>query len=159
MLGRKLRLVVAGDGPTAAECRKIAQRFGVDLEMLGWVDGPRRIELLRRADALVVPSLWPEPFGMVGLEGACVGLPSVAYDVGGVREWLVPGESGELARPFEVDELAHALVRLFDSESRHHELRIGAWKKARTMTPEAHLAGLLSVFERAMMVAGSDKKD
>ena len=153
MLGWTLSLSVAGDGPLAEECRELALRFGVSLKMRGWVDGAERVALLRRVDALVVSSLWPEPFGMVGLEGGCVGLPSVAYDVGGVRDWLLPGESGELAPPFDVGELARGIVRALASESHYHVLRVGAWKRASTMTPRAHLASLLSVFERTVAVA------
>ena len=49
------------------------------------------------ADLLVVPSLWPEPFGLVGLEGARSRLPAAAFAVGGIPDWLRSGVNGYLA--------------------------------------------------------------
>jgi len=49
------------------------------------------------ASVFVVPSVWPEPFGMVGPEAMRYGLPVVAFDAGGIKEWLIHGENGFLA--------------------------------------------------------------
>src|SRR5262249_7597148 len=92
-----LTLTVAGDGPERRLLELAAAESGVPAECVGWVDGPPRERLLRSADLLVVPSTWPEPFGLVGLEAGCVGLPSVGFSVGGVPDWLLPEESGVLA--------------------------------------------------------------
>jgi glycosyltransferase involved in cell wall biosynthesis len=51
---------------------------------------------LRSATVLAMPGTWPEPFGLVGLEAGALGVPAVAFDVGGIREWLRPGENGYL---------------------------------------------------------------
>lgn len=146
ILGRRLRLVAAGSGPRVDECRSVARAVGADVELLGWVDGERRLALFEQSDLLVVPSLWPEPFGMVGVEGACVGLPSAGYDVGGIRDWLLPGVTGELARPFDVGELASAITRALGDPAHHHKLRLGAWTRARSATSDAHLSALMSLF-------------
>jgi glycosyltransferase involved in cell wall biosynthesis len=45
---------------------------------------------------MVLSSVWPEPFGAVGLEGMRYGLPVVAFDAGGIREWLINNETGFL---------------------------------------------------------------
>ena len=57
----------------------------------GWVDETQRAALFGGSGVLALPSTWPEPFGLVGLEAAAHGMPAIAFDVGGVREWLVPG--------------------------------------------------------------------
>src|SRR6185369_14424815 len=72
-LGRPLHLTVAGDGPELGRCQRLAKSFGVDADFVGWVGSKQRGELLRKADVLIVPSLWPEPFGLVGIEAAAVG--------------------------------------------------------------------------------------
>jgi glycosyltransferase involved in cell wall biosynthesis len=106
---------------------------------------------MRAADVLVVPSVWPEPFGMVGIEAGSVGLPAIAYAVGGIPDWLIPGVSGESApgeRP-NPQQLAEAIVRALGDPDHHQRLRIGAWEVARRFSPEAHLERLLPVLKAA----------
>ncbi len=99
---RRLRTPIAltmiGDGPPRQQWEALARRLGVSCRFTGWIDDERRFELVRHADLLAVPSLWPEPFGLSGLEAAAQGVPAIAFDVGGVREWLRDGVSGILVR-------------------------------------------------------------
>jgi glycosyltransferase involved in cell wall biosynthesis len=86
--GVALPLVVAGTGPLRAELEKEAAAGGVPaLEVLGWVSRERLSALYARAAALLMPSRWQEPFGIVGIEALSFGVPVVAYDSGGVSEW------------------------------------------------------------------------
>jgi glycosyltransferase involved in cell wall biosynthesis len=151
ILGRPLHLTVAGDGPQRVALETMARRAGLRAEFTGWIGASRRVELMRAADILAVPSIWPEPFGLVGIEAGCVGLPAVAYAVGGIPDWLSPGESGELAPgdPPSVRGLAEALVRALADPAHLAHLRHGAWQMARRYTPERHLAALEAVFHDA----------
>lgn len=47
--------------------------------------------LYARAGALLVPSIWPEPFGRVVIEAGALGVPSVVSAVGGLPEALGKG--------------------------------------------------------------------
>jgi glycosyltransferase involved in cell wall biosynthesis len=143
-LGRSLRLVTAGTGPDLPRLGTLAARLGVPAQFRGWVAENERIDLMREADLLAVPSVWPEPFGLVGIEAGCVGLPAVAYAVGGIPDWLIPRESGELAGgdPPTVEGLAQAMVRALSDQVRYSGLRVGAWRVARRFTMEAHLSVL-----------------
>jgi glycosyltransferase involved in cell wall biosynthesis len=107
---------------------------------------------MRAADLLAVPSVWPEPFGLVGIEAGCVGLPAVAYEVGGVRDWLRPGVSGELApgEPPTADGLAAAIVRALGDPARLNRLRVGAWEVACTFGPQRHLHALECILDAAI---------
>ncbi len=150
LLGRPLGLDVAGSGPEQARLQEGARRRGVAAVFHGWVDGARRLELLRQADLLVLPSLWPEPFGLVGVEAACVGLPSVAYRLGAVPEWLEPGISGELAAdPPYSGALAEAIARALASPEHLQRLRAGAWERSRERTMARHVEALEDAFTRA----------
>jgi glycosyltransferase involved in cell wall biosynthesis len=150
ILGRSLRLVVTGDGPERAAMEQLAVGLGVPAEFHGWVRASRRDELMRDTDLLAVPSLWPEPFGLVGLEAACVGLPAVAFAVGGIPDWLHVGVSGELA-PGDaptVPGLAIAIVRALADPRHHAGLRRGAWTVAGSFTRERHVEILETVLDR-----------
>jgi glycosyltransferase involved in cell wall biosynthesis len=148
-LGRPLSLVVAGEGPERATLEALARARHVLAQFVGWAGAARRVELMREADLLAVPSVWPEPFGVVGLEAGCVGLPAVAYEVGGIPDWLLPGESGELAPgdPPTPAGLAGALVRALGDPAHLARLRQGAWRMAGRFTLERQLATLEAVME------------
>jgi glycosyltransferase involved in cell wall biosynthesis len=147
---RPLHLTLAGEGPELARCQRLAAKFRVDTDFPGWVGPEERMKLLRNSDVLIVPSLWPEPFGMVGIEAASVGVPAVAYGVGGIVDWLRPGESGELAEGtgFGPRPLADALERALRSAEHHRRLQLGAWHMAHEFTGDRHMSQLEKLFLR-----------
>jgi glycosyltransferase involved in cell wall biosynthesis len=148
-LRRPLTLVVAGDGPDRAACEAECRRRGLPAEFLGWVDPARRTAEMRAADLLAVPSVWPEPFGLVGVEAGCVGLPSVGYAVGGIPDWLEAGVSGETAPGENPDSrgLSAAIVRALADPAHWQRLRVGAWEAAKRFSPEAHMDRLIPILE------------
>ena len=77
--GVELPLVLAGTGTLRNELE--------GCEVIGWVPHERMAALYRRAVAVLMPSRWQEPFGMVGLEAVTMGAPVVAWDSGGISEW------------------------------------------------------------------------
>ncbi len=147
-LRRPLQLTIAGDGPDFARCKELATKLAVTTEFCGWVNSEQRIELLRSADVLIVPSMWPEPFGIVGVEAASVGVPAVAYPAGGIVDWLRAGESGELAEGtgFGKRSLAKALARVLQNEEHYRVLQLGAWRMALKFGGERHLSKLEALF-------------
>lgn len=146
-LGRELELVVAGDGPERPRMQAEAVARRVPVRFVGWVDRPERERLMRGADLLAVPSVWPEPFGMVGVEAGGVGLPAVAFAVGGIPDWCEPGVSGELApgAPPTPEGLADAIVRALGDEGHHARLREGAWRMAGRFHAKAHVDALCAL--------------
>lgn len=59
------------------------------------VDIPTKVELYSNAAVFVCPSIY-EPFGIINLEAMACGTPVVASSVGGIKEVVVPGETGYL---------------------------------------------------------------
>lgn len=151
-LGRKLTLVVAGDGPDRPAAETLARKRRVPVEFLGWVGPERREAEMRAADVLAVPSVWPEPFGLVGIEAGCVGLPAVGYATGGIPDWLVPGMSGESAPGDRPDplEFASALVRSLSDDAHRHRLAVGAWETAGRFEPDTHVQSIRAALEIAL---------
>ena len=146
-LKRPLKLTIAGEGPEKAKLQHLASLLEVHAEFVGWVNKDKKIELMRNADVLAVPSLWPEPFGLVGIEAGCVGLPAVGFAVGGVPDWLIAGESGELASgsPPSVGGFTEALVRVLANPTHYFNLCRGSWRVAKRFSLEDHLNRLESV--------------
>ncbi len=103
-----LPLVFAGTGPL----RATLEREG--FEVLGWLEHARLLAVMRRAAALLMPSRWQEPFGIVGLEALSRGVPVVAWDSGGIAEW----HPGPLASWGDVPALAELLRQALRSPAR-----------------------------------------
>jgi glycosyltransferase involved in cell wall biosynthesis len=141
ILGRPVTLSVAGEGPAGGQLRELTAQLGAPVSFAGWAGTREKTNLIRASDLLAVPSVWPEPFGLVGIEAGALGVPAAAYAVGGIRDWLTPGENGELARadPPTVEGLAQAIGRALRSPQHYAHLCHGAWEVARHFTLTSHL--------------------
>jgi glycosyltransferase involved in cell wall biosynthesis len=107
-----LPLRVAGDGPLADDL--------AETEPLGWLSPGRLREELRRARALLFPSVWQEPLGILALEALAEGTPVIVADVGGTSDW---SDAGCIrVPPGETEAMAEALRRLADDPEAALEL-------------------------------------
>lgn len=95
-------LDVFGDGPMASALNGIA---GVTLH--GHRPHQEVLAAMGRARAVVVPSLWPEPFGRSAIEALACGTPVVAAAAGALPELIDDGITGRVVPPDD----AHALAR------------------------------------------------
>jgi glycosyltransferase involved in cell wall biosynthesis len=92
------RLRVAGAGPLRPALERRARDLGISdvVHFTGWLD-PGAIEHeLSQAWALVAPSLWAEPLGLVAPEAIVRGVPVIASASGGFAETVRAGASGLL---------------------------------------------------------------
>lgn len=146
-LGRKLHLTIAGDGSELSKLQKLAQTLGISADFPGWVQGPEKLQLMRDADLLVMPSLWPEPFGLAGIEAGSLGVPAVGFAVGGIPDWLIPGQTGELAPadPPTAEGLADAIARALGDPEHYNHLRREAFAFSRQFSMETHITELEAV--------------
>lgn len=87
---------------------------------------------LSQVDVLVVPSVWPEPFGLTALEGMAAGAAVIASDVGGLPEAL--GSAGILVPPGDRGALAEALAALAHDPRLLARAQVAARAHAQTMT-------------------------
>jgi glycosyltransferase involved in cell wall biosynthesis len=148
MLDDKLTLVVAGEGPERGRLEALAQVTNIAAEFHGWVDPDRRREIARGADLLAIPSVWPEPFGLAGIEAARLGLPAVGFAHGGIIDWLRPSLTGELAPadPPTVMGLANAITRVLAVPTHYARLALGAWQSAAEFALARHVDQLDALF-------------
>jgi glycosyltransferase involved in cell wall biosynthesis len=143
-----MQLLCAGEGPERARLEHLARRLGLTAVFPGWLTGSARTAAFRGATIVAVPSLWPEPFGLVGLEAAAHGVPAVAFDTGGIREWLHDGVNGRLIPANDVAMFSRVLADLAADPAEIARLGHGAQRIARRFSLDAHVAILESVFAR-----------
>lgn len=114
---------------------------------------PVAIEALRRAAFTVAPSLLPESFGIVALEAAATGKPTIAADHGGLRDVVVDGETGFLVEPGNREGLRSALSRLCGDAELRARMGEAARRRARLFGPDV----VVPQFESAYALAADGR--
>jgi glycosyltransferase involved in cell wall biosynthesis len=144
--------VICGDGWKLAAMRRLAERLGVSerVHFRGWVGAEQLARELAEASIVAVPSLWPEPFGLAGIEAFAAGRPVVASATGGIGDWLHDGVNGLSVEPGDAGALARALNDLLADPDRQATMgRAGRRTVAERFTREHHVAALIEAYGRA----------
>jgi glycosyltransferase involved in cell wall biosynthesis len=110
--GRRIRYVIAGNGPEAGQAEALGRGHPNVIEYLGHVPQPRR-NLLPKLHALSVMSAH-EGLPMTIIEALSVGLPVLATSVGGIPEVVQDGVNGRLI-PRNVETLTKSILRLYNN--------------------------------------------
>jgi len=145
-------LVVCGAGRQLAAMRRLARRLGIDRRVVfrGWLGADALAQELADASVVVLPSRWPEPFGLVGIEALAAGRPVIASLTGGVRDWLAHGVNGLGVPPADPRALAQALEQLLGDPARQLAMgEAGREAVAARFSPERHVEALIDAYAQA----------
>jgi glycosyltransferase involved in cell wall biosynthesis len=93
-----LRVTIAGHGPLEGEVAQAAERRP-NLAFVGSLRRPDVLDLLSSARVCLMPSRWQEPAGLAALEAMSVGTPVIAYDSGGLAEYVGDAGGGRVIEP------------------------------------------------------------
>jgi len=134
-----LEVVGDGDPDYSAELRRIADRLAVGdrLRLAGSQPHERMAEVYGRADAVLFPVRWEEPWGLVPLEAMAVGRPVLATGTGGSGEYLDHERNCLAFPPDDAEALAASLRRLAEDAQLRRRLRQGGLETAALHTEEA----------------------
>jgi glycosyltransferase involved in cell wall biosynthesis len=139
-------LAIIGDGPLTDDLRSRAADHTVRFD--SWQSRSSVMARMLQARALVMPSEWYEPFGMVLIEAMSAGLPVIVSTVAGART-IVGAPSQLVVPPGDPVALARAIGQLDDATVD----AVGAANRARfeaDYTERAGLAALESLYADAM---------
>jgi glycosyltransferase involved in cell wall biosynthesis len=117
------RLRIVGDGPGRGALE--AELSGSGATVMGAQSHAAVMEAMRRSRVLVMPSQ-SEGIGKSAIEAAISGLPVVAYDVGGIGDWVKDGLNGILVPYGDTDRLCDSVVRVLQDEALYDVLHQGA---------------------------------
>jgi glycosyltransferase involved in cell wall biosynthesis len=114
------RLWIVGRGAQRDKLEAMAK--GLNVEFFGYVDEARKLELMRRAHAMLVPGI-REGWGLIITEANACGTPAIAYDIVGYRDAVKDGETGVLteATPEALARAAISFARDTDLQRRWSE--------------------------------------
>jgi glycosyltransferase involved in cell wall biosynthesis len=148
-----LKVTFVGDGRERARVEQKVHRLrasGLDSVFTGWLPPQAVLDVFKAADLCVVPSVWPEPLGFVGLEAAAQGLPCVAFDVGGMSDWLHDQETGMLIKgPISAAALARAIEACLSDVASLRRWGRAAAEQASHRSVDRHVRALEAIFQKA----------
>jgi glycosyltransferase involved in cell wall biosynthesis len=142
--GRRLHLVLAGDGAYAGRMRSAAPP---GVTFAGYLEGEPLSQVFAAADVFVLPSR-VETLGYVVLEAMASGLPVIGADKGGTLENVRDGVNGLLCPAGNVDRFAQAIRTLATDEPLRHRLAANARAWAEERTWERAFGTLVGTYEQ-----------
>jgi glycogen(starch) synthase len=127
-----LRLTIAGDGPARSDLEAQAQRLKIEpsTQFVGWIAPDDIPALIDTATAVLMPSRWQEPFGLVALQAGQMARPALVTRVGGLPEIVIDGETGWVVEPANIAALANAMRSVLDTPDEAARRGIAARRRA-----------------------------
>lgn len=115
--------------------RKKSQALGLNIKFWGYVDEKTKFELLARSHLLINPSV-REGWGLVVIEAASMGTPTVGFYVPGIKDSVVDGKTGLLARDLSTKDLAENIIKLIKDEALYSRLQKKCIERSKNFTWE-----------------------
>lgn len=122
---------IVGDGNDRPRLEALSRQLQLQDKVIFHGYTPHPEQFLHQADIAVYPFRWQEPFGLCGMEALAAGLPVVAYDVGGIREWLQDQTTGIAVPHDNLPALTAAVEELSRDPARLAKMSRAAQKFAR----------------------------
>jgi glycosyltransferase involved in cell wall biosynthesis len=116
--------------------------------------------LIGKARLLVLPSRWPETFGLVALEALMSGVPVVISKLDLIADEIVRGGLGWSCDPYDEAALAAAIERLAHDDASIAAASRRAFATARRLapTPEEWCGELLGLYEESLATVGPSRR-
>ncbi|MDD5097541.1 MAG: glycosyltransferase [Candidatus Omnitrophica bacterium] len=145
---------IIGDGPQKEECENLVKIMGLNqkVEFTGFLNRNEIKDYFAKASVVVIPSLWPEPFCLVGLEAMSCSKPVVAYDTGGISSWLKDNHNGYLVRRGDLAGLARQVEALLKNKQLAQDMgKNGRQLFESKFSKNTHLKNLIAVYEDVVL--------
>jgi glycosyltransferase involved in cell wall biosynthesis len=156
------KLIIDSDGPGLAKLKTLARKLDLTgrVEFTGWLPPDQHETLYQKSSVVAVSSVWPEPFGLVGIEAMSYGKPVVAFAVGGIPDWLKNGETGFLVEPENIKKFAEKLKFLIQNPDQAFRMGMSGFEACqRLFSAKKHLQKLFSVYEGSINVFSNRVKN
>jgi glycosyltransferase involved in cell wall biosynthesis len=154
----RTHLTIVGSGELDESLRHLATSLNVNsaVTFAGWRKPTELANILAHANVAVVPSLWPESFGLAALEAQAAGCAVVASDCGGLSDLVRHNETGVLVPPGDVGALADAVTRLLSDPALRSRLAVAGRHRAGRLTLSAHASHVLALYREAITLHHGD---
>ncbi len=145
------RFLICGEGSMADSLRAELRERRLDdrVELLGWIDGERKIDILKQGAVFLLPS-YGEGMPMCVLEAMGLGLPVVATNVGGIPQLINDMKNGCICEPGDAESISKALVALLSNPKKCSAMSSEAKKSAEARSISAYSKQLKAIYDELL---------
>ncbi len=126
----KLKLIIVGSGPLENETRSLARKLNLKNVIFQSRVSEERLDSFYANCMFVVHLALHEPFGLVPVEAALHGKPSIVSNNGGTSEFIIHGENGLVVNPHNPKDVANIIQRLIEDKKLATEMGLKAKERA-----------------------------
>lgn len=150
--GYKVQFDIVGAGHDENYFKSLVpQQYSSQFIFHGWQDREATDLILRKAYVVLFPSIYPEAFGISGIEAMMRAKPVVGFNVGGVSTWLKNQETGFLVEQKNYVEMANKVARLIDDVALYRRLATNSRDIALIeFSEERHMIKLSNVYSNIL---------
>ena len=148
----KARCDIVGDGPEREKFERLVKnlKLSKNVKFCGKIAYEKIEEYYRKSTVVVIPSICPEAFSLVGVEAMSVGRVVVGTNVGAIPEWLEDGKTGFLVEPKNSKDIANKIIKLFKDQNLLKVMGKRAHIKSAQFSIEEHINNLEKLYKRIL---------
>lgn len=147
-----IRIKIAGSGTYEKELKKISQSENLEnIDFLGHKGQKDLAAIVKNALLVIVPSLWPEPFGLTIYEAFTASKCVVASNIGAIPEIIKDNKTGILFSPGNYKELSDKIKMLIANKKRIYKIGKNAKEEINNINnPGKHTRELVNLYQQAI---------
>ncbi|MEH2313298.1 MAG: glycosyltransferase family 4 protein [Nostoc sp.] len=157
----QIKLDIAGEGWERPQLEKLANtlRLSNRITWHGWCNPDKINKLYQQSFAVIFPSVWPEPAGLVTLEAYANYRPVIGSAVGGIPEHLRDGETGIIVPGNNIKKLADAIHELYtDYQKSRYMGEQGHALLMKEFTMHTHINNLRKIYAKTIAEFSSQEE-
>jgi len=143
--GLNCKLQFYGNGPLKNSLQKKINKYKINAEIHAPVDYKKVPEIYQKADIVVFPSLWPEPFGRIAIEAMASRKAVIGSNIGGIKETIK--DCGICVTPGNVSELNNSLNLLIENKKKREEFARKGYTRAKIYAKEVVVKKLVEIYK------------
>lgn len=142
-------LDIIGKGPEEKRMKELIKKLDIknNISFIGEIPNKDIQKYYHNSDIVVMPSIWMEQSGIVGLEALASGTPVIASNIGGINDWLKNGENGILVPPRNPVKIAEAVNKMMSKKIIEKYAERGRKIFEQNFTREKHYNKLIKIYK------------
>ena len=144
-----VHLDIVGDGNEKYKLEILSKELKLEknVTFIGSVLYNKVEEYYKKVNIIIVSSILPDAFPLIGPEAMSAGRPVIASNVGGIPEWLDDGKTGFLVEPGNSEQIAEKVMKLLSNRKFLEQMGKNARKKAEQFSIDKHVIQIENIYK------------